>query len=207
MAVTWESERFNGHRTANGTLLRTMWPTVLPTLSFNGKEKSQMQAFEVVPEDDYAVDDWAYVCPRKDIRDISRRSIYVLSEHPQATPDEVFEVAIRLQGFVKSCCLTPLGNWKRYRRSLVITRQLTYLTPYRNGGVNTASSADQKLVLFGGNSTDIFKLQVDALNLVRSSAFNHLCGKDVTPLPCDIIATHRRVFTRVSNCLSCLCCI
>ena len=97
----------------NNELIVSMWPTDLPSCAQITKPPSQLDEHELVPDDTNALDDWAYVRQRSDVRDNARRSIYVLSRAPQARPDEIFEVSLRLQGFVQSCVLTPLGSWIR----------------------------------------------------------------------------------------------
>ena len=97
--------------TVNNELVVSMWPVDMNASALIEKPMSEMEEHELVPEETNALDEWAYICQRQEVRDNSRKSVYVLSCVSPAKPDEVFEVSLRLQGFVRSCVLTPLGNW------------------------------------------------------------------------------------------------
>ena len=71
----------------------------------------ELGTHEVLPEGVLELDEWAYVITRENIRDLSRRSMYVLANAPGLLPGEVAEASVRLQGYVEECNISPLGDW------------------------------------------------------------------------------------------------
>lgn len=65
---------------------------------------------DVVPDNREELSDWAYILQMESLNPFTHR--YALLYASPSDANELRSVSIRLQGFVHSCDLSTLGDWK-----------------------------------------------------------------------------------------------
>lgn len=95
-----------------GRLVRDLWSPTLPRLLLDQRDLTQLRTDEVVEATFEGVYAWAYPRYVEGSKDRSRRYFLLLANPPVAQPGIVFQASLRIQGFVHSANLAPLGNWK-----------------------------------------------------------------------------------------------
>lgn len=76
-----------------------------------------LQPWETVPFDFESLVKWAYIDRDDRVEDRTRRMVYLYAGIPRApavTTDAFFGVTLRLQGFLVSHKIKPLGNYEGY---------------------------------------------------------------------------------------------
>lgn len=68
---------------------------------------------EVIQDGFDGVYAWGFPKFISGMRDVSRRYLFVLHQPPDPQSGMLYEATLRLQGFVDSATLTPLGNWRK----------------------------------------------------------------------------------------------
>lgn len=180
--------------TAEGRLVRDMWPVSLPRLAHDGRSIEELRDDEKMPEDVEVLQDWGYAryCPGR--QDRTRRYIFALARPVSEQAGRVYQAAFRLQGFVVSAKLGPLGNW----RALVRFAYESFVAcSQRFRTVDHAMRAEQRLVLYGGDHTDIFDAQLNALGKIRSVIFAALASREAPQVRGPKLYLQRKVFTKV----------
>lgn len=98
------------HRITDGTtLVSTMWPKGLPRYVKGEDTVANLHAAGLlVPTHEDAMRSWCFVAVNTSTHDKSRNKILAYCDSGE---DELREVAIRLQGFVKQAELGVYGTW------------------------------------------------------------------------------------------------
>ncbi|KAJ7887530.1 hypothetical protein B0H14DRAFT_2562712 [Mycena olivaceomarginata] len=180
---------YSNIETVEHTWLADEWPDHLQFQTALGipMEGEEVLNHEVVPCTEQGLLSWAYVGTNHSAADRSRtlRLLYKNPPpHKNRPPHVIYPVGVRVQGFVDSCNLRPLGNWKR--------------------GV-PPSSALQCIVLGGGVALDHqFSQYKRAISEI--TAYIYRCLNVPRP-PSDVqerstLFAARRVFTKINarNC-------
>ncbi|KAF8217217.1 hypothetical protein K438DRAFT_1748313 [Mycena galopus ATCC 62051] len=109
---------FSNIETGNHTWLALQWPEHLHFRHVLGipSEEEPVKVWEVVPRTSQGLRSWAFVGPNPTVTD-NTRTLQLLYKSPPLLPHApvgtMFQVGVRVQGFVQSCNLNPLGNWSR----------------------------------------------------------------------------------------------
>ncbi|KZV89568.1 hypothetical protein EXIGLDRAFT_771627 [Exidia glandulosa HHB12029] len=160
-------------------LIRDLWDK--PRLSTDPIGIFTCKEWEVVPYDSLSLVDWLHVVPKNSISEKSRP--YYVVHKSYTSGDPTYEVTLRIQGFLKSSVLSPIGTW--------------------DGDPSNAHLAVQRIVLGGGETDDAWISTLKQLNRVisvvtRKSGFNgspHLLTESVG----TVIPFQRRVFLKAAN--------
>ena len=67
------------------------------------------EAWEFIPTSVVTCSEWCYI-KRKDLGKRAR-GLFYSDPGPSADPTAVYPVTLRLQGYISSCNLSPLGTW------------------------------------------------------------------------------------------------
>ncbi|PSR87073.1 hypothetical protein PHLCEN_2v5259 [Hermanssonia centrifuga] len=160
-----------------GHLVKDLWPTGLPKVSKDPSSMDEIPTRDRVPEDEKAMVKWAYVRKLLESKDPSRRHALVYVDQEEGH-NGLEQVAVRLQGFVSSCDISPLGNWKLTDAS--------------------APKAVQFLVLTApADVTDVMHAQNRGLGRIRELIYRALQSGKTGMEVKDEIYLQSRVFTKV----------
>ena len=200
-----------GYITADpGVLTRELWPQHVAVANIadgydlvngNGEPTSAMEDWQLVPTSFEEVCEWAYI-----IRDTSAgewsRGYLLLYKQPGETayPDVLYPVTLRLQGFIKTCNLAPLGSWNGCVGTTISDDESSQSIMFRLQ--ETAVRATQHLSLHSGGFDEPWSHMQKGLRNIRQLVHNTLSrgsARHVEPIPDineDIYLT-RRVFSKV----------
>lgn len=184
-----------GFDLVNGVLARSQWPKHLPILARDGRERKEMNAMDVVPENEHELLMWANVVRTKGGTDHFRQFRFV---HAQTLGRDLVEVAIQLQGFLKGFNLRPPGNWNGLvSLHTVMRRSYTYHNIRKREG---AGGAYQHAYLTGGEHHIPFNGQCRALNALRAIIERNVGCSVSREQDSGKIYLRRRVFEKVRCC-------
>ncbi|KAI0066967.1 hypothetical protein BV25DRAFT_1912310 [Artomyces pyxidatus] len=161
-------------------LVRDEWPMGIARLAAETLEGGDIPEWQRVPHGLEALAEWAFVSQKAVCNDPTRHHSFV-----HCTPDsdgfdeDLYQVVVRLQGFLAKFDFRPLGNW--------------------DGEERNACKAQQTLTLSGGQFPRVFESQSVALENIRDLICRQLgqdC-KDGYSLRDSTIFCKRRVFRKV----------
>jgi hypothetical protein len=107
----------------NGGLLRDSWPDGVGRVPGpDDLDAEDMAPWQFVPISFESVCEWAVVGTKRksESSDRARSKVLLYRDVGQHTGGVKHGVTLRLQGFVKSCNLQPLGSWDGYVRDFCV---------------------------------------------------------------------------------------
>ena len=95
---------------SNGGRADRLWNSSLPLLDDSKANFSRRSSAAHVPDDQHKLTQWA--CVKKRFSSDPKRRYVLIYSPPLDSPRDTEKVTLRMQGFIASCDLRPLGNWK-----------------------------------------------------------------------------------------------
>ncbi|KAH7907429.1 hypothetical protein BJ138DRAFT_1014509, partial [Hygrophoropsis aurantiaca] len=89
-----------------------LWPKGIGNLDGERLSIASLEPWQKVPSTYAEICTWAQLARDPTSPEKRRENIIIYCNPPTADPLTLFPISIRVQGFLESCCLRPLGNWK-----------------------------------------------------------------------------------------------
>ncbi|KAI9059160.1 hypothetical protein FKP32DRAFT_1658028 [Trametes sanguinea] len=163
----------------NKAIAPMLWAKELAAVAARGLDKQVREHWRFIPESVDKMYDWAIVVgDDSEEGTLFSRAKYLVYKSPEVDDGAMCTVTILLQGFIKECALSPLGNW--------------------SGHPKDAQGAVQRLVLESRGCDIPFGAQLRALKDIRQFITMSV-GAEVDPKDgeVNVIVLSRRVFTKV----------
>ncbi|OBZ77424.1 hypothetical protein A0H81_02760 [Grifola frondosa] len=161
----------------DGGLIRKLWPYQIGVPLKDKGDVSNLPAWKLVPPTSEEISEWIVVEPvESNLDGVERPTILY---HPSLMGVKT-KVSIRVQGFVESVNIGPLGNW--------------------DGKEHSAGAAMQHLTLSGGGLSKPFTSQLEAIEEFRMAVMSYI-DHDFDPIPQTVelerLHLSRRVFYKI----------
>ncbi|EJD49697.1 hypothetical protein AURDEDRAFT_122117 [Auricularia subglabra TFB-10046 SS5] len=157
-------------------LIRNLWPKEFKRFADDPDSYDDCLAWQAVPYDVVDVSDWLRLVKKSPPYDPSRPYIVANVADPDDDDGEVFEIAIRIQGFLEHASLGALGNW--------------------DGKEHSAPRATQVVTLGSGGYDEQWIATVRAINRLLNVAARLACPERSFVPPFKEAANERLVFKR-----------
>jgi hypothetical protein len=142
----------------DGGLLRDSWPNGSGRVPDSDQPEDEvMMDWQVVPDTYQEICDWAVVGSKhpSDSGDRARNKVLLYRELDQGEAGLMHGVTLRLQGFVKSCDLRPLGNWDGSASSLKYETVSDFCYTTREQASAVLSGRSTSVVIVWGIHTSV----------------------------------------------------
>lgn len=92
-------------------MVHDLWPADLTEQIERLQPEAGLTAWQRCPSTLPRLIQWAEIQQDSDKKDKSRDRILVYKNMPDARPDTLYPVALRVHGFLDRFCIERLGNW------------------------------------------------------------------------------------------------
>ncbi|KAG1811914.1 hypothetical protein EV424DRAFT_1542324 [Suillus variegatus] len=130
---------------SENTMVFELWPTPMRKEIQRLPGDNDYASWELFPSSLQAMAEWADIYQDRERKDKSRDQILIYKDIPDAEPDTVYPVTVRLQGLLRQFCVERFGNW--------------------SGQEADAVRAVQYVVIASGGHTKAWRATINSLNL------------------------------------------